>query len=133
MEVSAIVNSPAQQQKQVKRNGVLRAAIGGAGIGAVINGVTNFAGQKSLLKHGDAYLKNMTEVIENTAEPTVKEAYTKIAEELQTFLKNGKVDMKQLGKNALRGAVTFGIFFAGFELISNAIKNHKAKKASKQV
>ena len=133
MEVSAIVNSPAGQQKQVKNNSVLRAAIGGAGIGAAINGITNFAGQKSLLKHGDVYLKTMHEAAEKVTEPIAKETYHKLADELQTFLKNGKVDMKKVGKNALSGALTFAVFFAGFELISNAIKNHKAKKAAKQV
>ena len=133
MEVSAIVNSPAQQQKQVKRNGVLGAAISGAGIGAVVNGISNFAGQKSLLKNGDVYLKSMAEAAQQVTEPAAKEVYQKAAEELQTFIKNGKVDFKKVGKNALHGAITFAAFFAGFELISSAIRNHKAKKAAKKV
>lgn len=131
MEVSAIQNSPIQHQKQVKRSSVMTSALSGAGIGAVINGLQCYSQQKQLLKNGDVLIKNMTEEIAKITEPELKQQAEKVAEETAKFVKAGKINLKGIGLNALKGALMFGIVFAGVELISKAIKGSKAKKAAK--
>ncbi|MBR6164146.1 hypothetical protein IKQ26_09725 [bacterium] len=133
MEVSAIQNSPMQHQKQVKRNNILTSALSGAGIGAAINGFQSFSQQKQLLKNGDAFIKNMTEEIAQITEPELKQQAEKVAQATTDFIKAGKINLKAIGINALKGALMFGIVFAGVEVISNAIRNAKAKKQAKQV
>ena len=136
MEVSAIGNSPVKQQKQVKRNGVLRSAAAGAGIGAVINGIQNFASQKALIKNGDAFLKNMSEEIGQIPDENIKKAAVESFHKAEQFIKAGKVDLKAVGLTALKGAVMFGAVFAGVELISNALaarKNNKQQTQAKQI
>lgn len=132
MEVSAIVNSPAQQQKQAKRNGVLRSAVAGAGIGGVLNGVQSFVQQKAFIKNGDAFLKNMTEEIGKISDEEIKKAAVDTFQKAENFIKAGKVDMKAVGLTALKGAALFGAVFAGIELISNAFAARKAKKQNAQ-
>ena len=134
MEVSAIVNSPAQQKKQAAKSNVLRSAIGGAGIGAALHGFQAFSAQKQILKNGDVYLKEISEKMAEVAEPAVKEQLQGYADKLAKFIEGGKVDLKAIGKSALKGAAMCAAVFAGVELISSAIKKGKAKKAQpKQV
>jgi len=130
MEVSAIVNSPVQHQKQVKRSKVASSFLSGAGIGAAINGFQNFAQQKSILKNGDAFIKNMTDEIAKISEPELKAQAEKAAEATKEFIKAGKVNLKSIGIAAIGGALLFGTVFAGVEIISNAIKNRKANKSA---
>ena len=128
MEVSAIVNSPKQQQKQTNRNRVLVSAASGAGIGAVINGVQSYAQQKSILKAGDEYVKRLGEELVKITDPQQKQEAAEVIKMTQDFVHSGKVNLKAVGITALKGALMFGAVFAGVELISNAIKNAKAKK-----
>ena len=128
MEVSAIVNSPKQQQKQTNRNRVLVSAASGAGIGAVINGVQSYAQQKSILKAGDEYVKRLGEELVKITDPQQKQEAAEVIKMTQDFVHSGKVNLKTVGITALKGALMFGAVFAGVELISNAIKNAKAKK-----
>ncbi len=134
MEVSAIGNSPAPQQKKAKKGSILKSAIGGATIGAAVNGVQAVAQQKAILKNGDVFLKEIVETMNQIPDPVAKEEFAKIAEATEQFIKGGKLNMKAVGMTALKGAAMFGLVFAGFEVISNIVKKAKAKKAQpKQV
>lgn len=134
MEVSAIVNSPAQQKKHAANSGLVRSAIGGATIGAAINGIKAFSSQKALLKNGDVYLKEIGEAIEQTSEPAIKEQLQKYAESVSNFVKGGKVNMKAIGLTALKGAAMCALFVTGIELVSRLFRKGKAKTAQpKQV
>lgn len=130
MEVSAIQNTPIPKQNQVKRNTVLTSALGGAGIGAVINGFQSFSQQKQLLKNGDVVIKNMAEEIGKITEPEMKKQAQSVLDATQKFIAEGKISPKAIGINALKGAVMFGAVFAAVEVISKAIKAAKAKKAA---
>ena len=134
MEVSAIANSPVQQKKQPAKSSVLRTAVGGATIGAAVNGIKSFVSQKSILKNGDVYIKQITDAMEQTTEPALKEHLKTVAEATENYVKRGKVDIKAVGSMALKGALMFGVVFAGVELISRAFRKGKAKAAQpKQV
>lgn len=134
MEVSAIVNSPAQKQKQAAKSGLLRTAAGGATIGAAINGIKAFTSQKAILKNGDVYLKQITDAMEQATEPAVKEQLKTFFDATEKFVKGGKVNMKAVGLTALKGAAMCALFVTGIELVSRLFKKSKAKTAQpKQV
>lgn len=134
MNVNSTNNNVNMATKVAKIGGI------GAAVGATIQGVTSYVGQRNILKNGDEYLTRLGGQIAN--EKTFCKPFFKGTQEAadlaiknldkqfdaaKQFIANGKVDFKAVAKRAGVGALVAGATWAGIALIVQLCKKVDSK------
>lgn len=133
----AIQNNPVNKQEPT----VLKTAAKGAVIGAAIKGGSEMLSEKLIFKNSDTFVKQIDKGMLQAKKAIISEngfigeavdkGIQKInegARQAKEFITAGKYDFQQVGRQAAKGALRFGVIFGAVALAGAAIKGIAASK-----